>query len=310
MKRFMVLVCCTFWLAACAAPASTPRERYVNDLTFIAQAPRSPDNPHHQEVQDLCAQRLTELGYAVERQNIMAGANVIGRLPGQTRPDEVFIVSAHYDSIGNCKGADDNGTGVAALLELARELAQEKHARTLVVACWDAEEEGLRGSEAYVEQARAQNTRIVGSLVYDMIGYTDSAPNSQQMPLELEAADPRLAGWAKQTDGQANFITLLYDKSFSPFADQFAQSLQSANVPVLPFAVDLNGPIQSFLTRSDHYPFWQAGYPAMQVTDTGQLRTERYHCMSGEDEMSVLNHDFATNIVTTSVTAVRQALNP
>lgn len=299
-------------LTACAAPAvvQPERERYVDDLTFIAQAPRPPGSAHHQAVQDLCAQRFEELGYTVERQTFDTGLNVIGRLEGKTRPDEILIISAHYDSISDCNGADDDGSGVAAVLETARVLAGEKHDRTLVAACWDDEERGMRGSHAYAQRARQQNAHIVSMLVYDMIGFTSDEPNSQQLPAEVEQSFPFLVNQLKQSGLRGNFIALLYDEAAGPIAGDLLDALQTAQIPVLPLEAGLTGEIPFGLLAGDHASFWDVGYPALILNDTAYLRYPGYHCSSGGDDIEHLNHDFATGVISATVVAARKTLNP
>src|SRR5690348_15617006 len=112
-----VAYACLLSLLACGDPAPSPadlveRDRYEADLSVIAGT-RSPGTPHWQEVQDLCADRFASLGFEVERHAYATGVNVIGTLPGTTLPAERIVVSSHYDSVPNCEGADDNGTGVA-----------------------------------------------------------------------------------------------------------------------------------------------------------------------------------------------------
>jgi len=118
--RFLILFC----LVACGRTQKNPttvlqadKTRYVADLTFIARAPRTIVDPHHQEVQDLCASRFSALGFTVERYKYDDGGGFIGTLPGTSRPVEIVIVSAHYDTIMGGDGADDNASGVAAVLE-------------------------------------------------------------------------------------------------------------------------------------------------------------------------------------------------
>src|SRR4051812_5098468 len=113
--------------------AGTMAEQYAADVAFI-QGERTPGSAHWQEVQDFCAKRLEDLGYEVERQTYGTGVNVIGLLRGASIPDEQVLISAHYDHIEGCAGADDNGSGVAAALDAARQLASKPRARTLVVA--------------------------------------------------------------------------------------------------------------------------------------------------------------------------------
>src|SRR3982750_262283 len=157
-----------------SAVAEVDRAGDEADMT-VTPGPRNPGKPHHQEVQDLCADRFASLGFDVERQTYATGVNVIGTLAGTKLPGERVIVSAHYDAVPNCEGADDNGTGTAATLEAARVLSKQDHDRTLVVACWDEEERGLIGSKAYVARAKAAGDNIVLALVFEMLGYRSEA---------------------------------------------------------------------------------------------------------------------------------------
>src|ERR1700755_2321856 len=171
----MKWLCACALLVGCSDPAPTPVEQvdraaYEADLTAIAGT-RSPGTPHWQEIQDLCASRFEELGFTVERQQYATGVNVIGVKMRTRKPAERVVVSAHYDSVPNCPGADDNGSGVAGTLEVARVPSKSSHDRTLVVACWDEEERGLIGAKAYVAHEKAAGTNIVLALVFEMIGY-------------------------------------------------------------------------------------------------------------------------------------------
>ncbi|HEY4058333.1 MAG TPA: M28 family peptidase, partial [Kofleriaceae bacterium] len=151
-------------------PPMVDSSRYGADLAGIT-GDRTHGNAHWMETQDRCAQRFEELGYTVERYAYATGVDVVGVLPGTTTPDERVYISAHYDTVTMCSGADDNGTGIAGVLEAARLLAMTPHKRTLVVGCWDEEERGLIGSKAYVTRAKSANEKIVGSFVFEMIGY-------------------------------------------------------------------------------------------------------------------------------------------
>src|SRR5262245_45469411 len=104
-------------LASCYDPVA-----YKADVTFVGK-PREHHSAHWQAVQDLGFDRLSELGFEVERQVYDTGVNVIGTKKGARSPGEQVIVSAHYDHIPGCPGADDNATGVAAVMEIARILS-------------------------------------------------------------------------------------------------------------------------------------------------------------------------------------------
>jgi len=165
-----------------AQVSAVEQQRYESDLKFISQ-PRPPGSAHWKKVQDLCHDRFKQLGYTVQLHKYATGINVVGTLSGTTEPKKQVMVSAHYDHIPNCAGADDNGTGVAGLLETARVLANTaKYRRTLVVSCWDEEEKGLIGSRAYSQEAKKRGDDIVTVFVYEMIGYKSDKPNSQQIP--------------------------------------------------------------------------------------------------------------------------------
>src|SRR5205085_2928777 len=157
MRRLAVGALCALIGCGGSGPSAVElvdRAGFEADVISIA-APRTPRTPHWQAVQDLCADRFAALGYEVERHAYATGVNVIGVRTGTKLPAERIVVSAHYDSVPNCAGADDNGTGTAATLEVARVLSLQPHDRTLVVACWDEEERGLIGSSAYVARAKA-----------------------------------------------------------------------------------------------------------------------------------------------------------
>jgi len=123
-----------FYLVACGRAQKNPtaalladKTRYVADLNFIPRASRSVVDAHHQEMQDLCASRFSALGFTVERYKYGDGVDIIGTLPGTSQPEEMVIVSSHYDTVMGGDGADDNASGVAAVQESPRLLAAGKH---------------------------------------------------------------------------------------------------------------------------------------------------------------------------------------
>lgn len=124
---------------------------YQEDLEFVSRFPREPLGEHHAAVRDLCAQRFAELGYEVEQQTYGdeddGGVNVIGTRLGSAYPERKVVVAAHYDSVPGCNGADDNGSGVAGLFQVASLLANEEHDYTVVVACLTKRRLGCRALE-------------------------------------------------------------------------------------------------------------------------------------------------------------------
>lgn len=127
---------------------------------------------------DYLTERLREWGYGPELQPFQyAGdrtANVVARLPGTTSPDVVYTVSSHFDSVEEGPGADDNGSGTTALLEIARVLAEHPQPATIEFAFFSGEESGLLGAEEYVRRARAEGKRVRGALNNDMVGWREN----------------------------------------------------------------------------------------------------------------------------------------
>jgi Zn-dependent M28 family amino/carboxypeptidase len=312
----MKAVWCALIAIGCGSDPARPavelvdRAAYEADLATIAE-PRSPGTPHWQTVQDLCADRFAALGFEVERHAYDTGVNVIGVRAGTTLPDERVVVSAHYDSVPDCAGADDNGSGVAGTLEAARVLSQQPHARTFVVACWDEEERGLIGSSAYVERAKAAGDNIVLSLVFEMIGYRSTEPMSQETDPGLGSVFPDAEAQIAANDYRGDFLLVVNDESAAQAAADMQAIADGIGLPIVNLSLlpalktSLGG-----LRRSDHAPFWDADYPALFVTDTADFRNPHYHCAQlSSDALADIDFEFAIANVKAIVGAAQAALD-
>jgi hypothetical protein len=292
-------------LAECVDPAN-----YIADLEFIAQ-PREPGSAHWQAVQDLCFDRFTEAGFEVDLQTYATGVNVVGRKLGTTTPDEQILVAGHYDHIPGCNGADDNATGTAAVLELARVLGQRDYPRTLIVACWDEEELGLIGAQAYVDQAQTSGDQILFNYNFEMIGYYDDAPDSQTVPAGFELLFPTQIEALTANQFRGDFLAVIVDDAGAPHVEPllaYAETFGLSAV-LLPVPADLkNSPLLADLRRSDHAAFWEVDIPAVMLTDTSEFRYDNYHCQSGEDAVEFLDHDFSTKIIRSTVGSTAESL--
>lgn len=198
-------------------------------------------------------------------------SNIEVTLPGRSRPAEIVVLGAHYDTVGGCPGANDNGTGVAALLELARRFAARPQARTVRFVAFVNEEPPFfqtpqMGSLVYASAARSNRDRIIGMLSLETMGYYSDLPGSQQYPV------PEMAGMYPDVGNFIGFVANeasrdLLQQSARAFARGTRLPLQAAAMPeALPGA-----------GWSDHWSFWQAGYPAFMVTDTAPWRYPWYH---------------------------------
>jgi Zn-dependent M28 family amino/carboxypeptidase len=291
--------------------ATVESSRLMADLTTIT-GPRPADSAHWQQVQDLCATRLMQLGYAVERQTYATGVNVIGTRTGTSKANERVVVATHYDGVANCPAADDNGTGVAATLEAARVLAMADHARTLVVACFDEEELGLIGSKAYVARVKSAGEQIVAAIIFEMLGYRSAAANSQTLAPGLDLIFPQQATAITANQSRGDFIAVIHDTGSTAIVADFTRHAVAVGLPtiVLPLTdAQKKSPQLSDLRRSDHAPFWDANFPALQLTDTANFRNPHYHCAGGLDSVSDIDADFFTKNVKASVGAAADALD-
>jgi hypothetical protein len=285
--------------------------RYQADLEFIAQ-PREPGSPHWQAVQDLCYDRFTELGLDVELMPYATGNNVVGRLEGTTTPSEQILIAAHYDHIPDCPGADDNASGVAGMLEVARVLTQRSYPRTAIFACWDEEELGLVGAEAYAAELMAAGDNMLFNYNFEMIGYWNPTEGAQTVPAGLDLLFPsqyaELEGWGFTGD----WIALIVDHEGVEHATYMAEHADAIGLPNLLLNIPEgaeNQPLLADLRRSDHAAFWELGYAAMMITDTSEFRYHAYHCENGMmDTVDKLDNAFSTKVVQASVGAAAQSL--
>jgi Zn-dependent M28 family amino/carboxypeptidase len=311
-----LLGCSLVWMvSACSggedAPPAFPiadASRYAADLALIAQAPRTQTDENHQQVQDLCAARFAELGYDVERYDYGGGVDVIGTIPGTVRSDEVVVVSAHYDTVAGSHGADDNASGVAAVLESARLLSAGERERTLVMACWDQEEPALRGSYMYAVRARENNLKIHVAFVYDQIGYADHAPNSQDYPKGLEIVYPLEAIKARLNQFRGDFVLLVFDSEAARWARGIADSADRVDLPAMQMEIDISGNVPVQVRGSDHQSFWSQGYGAVEITDTAGYRNPYRH--TDKDTIGTLDNDFSIKVISATAASARTALNP
>jgi hypothetical protein len=285
-------------------------ERYRQDLVTVTGM-RVPGSAHWQQVQDFCAQRLAALGFTVERHTYTTGVNVVGVLPGSDLASEQVVVSAHYDHIQGCAGADDNASGVAGALEVARILSHGKYRRSAVVACWDEEERGLVGSVAWATRARGRGDVITAALVFEMIGYRNTDAGTQTLPTGLDVLFPTQAAAIHQNQDRGDFVALIGDdKAHAALVrlEARAQGLKTITLELT--AAQKLSPLFSDLRRSDHAAFWFEDYAAVMIGDTGNFRNPNYHCIGGPDVVSDLDHAFATQIIAATVGAAGDLLEP
>ncbi|MBD0335968.1 MAG: M20/M25/M40 family metallo-hydrolase [Cyanobacteria bacterium Co-bin13] len=242
----------------------------------------------HFYVQQYIRQVLSEFG-EVEAQGFtvrnQSHSNWVFKIPGRRTSRLPILVGAHYDTVPGSPGADDNASGLAVLLELARHFTAHPPRSPLHLVAFDLEEYGLAGSRAYAASLKQQGTRLRLMLSLEMLGYCNAAPNSQKYPAKfLEAIYP----------DRGDFIALIGHWQTVPDLVRLQRAFRKAGAPCQWLPMIRRGQILPDTRRSDHAPFWDLGYPAVMVTDTADLRSPHYHQSS--DRIETLDLDFLTRV--------------
>ncbi len=255
---------------------------------------------------DYIAEQLTEYGYEVTRVPVDDSENVIAQLPGQLNPDKIFVIGAHFDTVPGSPGADDNASGVAGMLEIARVLKNVQPDFSLEFVAFALEERGYldkfhRGSQQYVESAKTQRRDLIGMISLEMIGYFSKEPNSQTPFLNIPSClivseENRTVGDFLAAVGNDNSAKLL--KTFQQSSARYVSDLILVTGQVAE-----NGTCFPDTRRSDHASFWDEGYPALMITDTANFRNPHYHKPS--DTIETINFEWARQVTqATLVTAL------
>ncbi|WP_330484429.1 M20/M25/M40 family metallo-hydrolase [Tumidithrix elongata] len=206
-----------------------------------------------------------------------------------------ILIGAHYDAVPGCVGADDNATGVAVLLELARSLSANPANYPIHLIAFDMEEYSLQGSRAYVERLKQQNQKLRLMISLEMLGYCDRTPNSQHYPKGLQYFYPNTG----------DFIGLIGNIQTIPDLIYLCHHMKTS-VPCEWLPAGLRGLIVPDTRRSDHAPFWDAGYKAIMITDTADMRNPHYHKSS--DRLETLDLDFLTGVCKGLITGISHLL--
>ncbi len=228
--------------------------------------------------------------------------NIEGIKPGGRLADEIIVIGAHYDSAPGTPGANDNGSGVAVLLELARMVQHRSFDRTVRFVAFVNEEPPYfhtdnMGSWQYAQECRRKELNVVAMLALETVGYYSDQPGSQQYPPLLRAMYPDVGNFVAFVGNLGS--KWLVKRCVKTFRDTTAFPSEGAALPGWLTGVDW----------SDHWSFWEAGYDGIMVTDTAIFRYPHYH----EPEDTPDKIDFTrTALVTQGILQVLQdlATNP
>ena len=189
---------------------------------------------------------------------------------GTTQPEEIVIVGAHYDSVEGSPAANDNASGVAAILSLAHSFAGSPGDRTLRFVAFVNEEKPFAHSEqmgswVYARRCRERGENVTAMMSLETIGYYSDEPGSQKYPAPIGLLYP----------STGNFIAFVGNTRYRALVRQVVAAFRRSE----PFPSE-GGALPETIPNigfSDHWSFWQEGYPALMVTDTANFRYPYYH---------------------------------
>ncbi|MEU5541930.1 M28 family peptidase [Streptomyces sioyaensis] len=233
---------------------------------------------------------LTGAGYEVTEQRYGEAPhqiNLFATLAGRDTSAPLVEVGAHWDTVEGSPGADDNASGVAGVLEIARALyGLGPRQRGIRFCLFGEEEEWMTGSGAHVARFTAAGEAVEGLIALEMIGFRDPRPGAQRAPLRIPGifSPPRTG----------DFIAVIADLRSLPFVNAVQRSARRYVPDLKVYPLKRTGGLLRDAARSDHLPYWRAARRGLLVTDTANLRNPHYHKAS--DTLSTLDLDFAADV--------------
>lgn len=227
--------------------------------------------------------------------------NIIALPSEPERARECVLIGAHYDAVMNSPGADDNASGVAVMLEAARVLGPKTGLQCVAFSLEEPQADSLDfliGSKHFVKRMRTEGRRYKAAFILESVGYVSYAPESQMLPSFVPAPSV------------GDFIGVVGNKKAETILEKFKE-MAARHTPLLK-VVTHRAPMRGFLvleTRfSDHAPFWDAGYPALMITDTAMFRNPYYH--TPYDTSDTLSPDFMSQVAEALIHTVSELLEP
>ena len=304
--RSLLLLLCVYLLlcSGCSAVQRQPRiAEPISSITpgrckqelssFLELGSRACWKPEETAVTiDFLTRKLESWGYKVIREPLdlpryPGNANLIAEKVGRSEPNQILEIGAHYDSVGNL-GADDNGSGVIGVLEVARVFSTLETGRTVRFCLYACEEVGLLGSRHHVQQILAEpEEEFVGLINFEMIGYTDTQEGSQGAPIRI----PFLADLPRTGD----FILVSGNFSSGWLGNRIESHFDAYEPQLKYYSANRISGFFADAARSDHSPYWEAGLDAIMLTDTANFRNPHYH--EDSDTIETLDFEFMARII-------------
>ena len=227
-----------------------------------------------QRAADYITDQWQSMGYEVRLQPFVAQGVSCRNLEvtriGSEQPGKIIMLGAHYDSSRGCPGANDNASGIAALLEVSRIISQMRPTYTLRFVAFANQAPPFFGTEemgswVYAHQARQRGDNIRVALILESLGYYSNAPASQLAPLPLRIFCP----------SRGNFVAMVSNLRSMGVARHFIHAFRQHSA--FPCQRISSPQILPSIASTDQNPFWLNGYKAFVITDTSRYRYPFYH---------------------------------
>lgn len=255
-------------------PTVDPSRLRVHVETLAAMAPRDWKNVANLDrTADYIRSEFAKTGGRVSEQTFGAKDRTYRNIVVRFGPEsgERVVVGAHYDAFREFPGADDNASGVAALIELGFLLGRQPPTTTVELVAFTLEEPPFfrsneMGSAVHAAELAAQHTTVRAMLCLEMVGYYSDAPDSQHYPFP---------GMGLLYPSRGNFIAVVSDTAGVSLARRVKTAmLEAGDLPVY----SINAPaLLAGIDFSDHLNYWERGFPAVMVSDTAFYRNPGYH---------------------------------
>ncbi len=254
------------------------------------------------EVADYIETEFRSLGFHIDYDEFNFSGksyrNIIATASGMNAGHEWIAVCAHYDAVAGSPGADDNASGVASMIETARVLGPREGLKFIAFTLEEPQMTGasfLYGSKHFVRKVKRDEYRYRAVFNLESVGYINHSPGSQSIPPFLKVSDT------------GDFIALVGNKGSEQLMDLFEAEAgkRTPDLKILKHRALMSGYLLPPTRFSDHAPFWDAGFPAVMVTDTAMMRNPNYH--TSHDTSDTLSPQFMEQ-VTKALVATMESL--
>lgn len=254
------------------------------------------------EAGDYIEEQFSSIGFHIDYDEFKFSGrsyrNIIATASGMNAGPEWIAVCAHYDAVAGSPGADDNASGVASMIETARVLGPREGLKFIAFTLEEPQMTGasfLYGSKHFVKKVKREGYRYRAVFNLESVGYADHRQGSQNVPPLIKVSD------------RGDFIALVGNKGAEQLMDLFEveAGITAPELKLFKHRALMSGYLLPPTRFSDHAPFWDAGYPAVMITDTAMMRNPNYH--TSHDTSDTISLEFMEQ-VTTALAATIESL--